>query len=89
MSANLENGPKMRSENDLLACVADRQDRGAFALLFNRLAPRVKSYMMKLGAAPDVAEEIAQETFVTVWRKAIQFDAKKGLGDYLDFYDSA
>jgi len=77
MSANLENGPKMRSENDLLACVADRQDRGAFALLFNRLAPRVKSYMMKLGAAPDVAEEIAQEIFVTVWRKAIQFDAKK------------
>lgn len=77
MSAKIENGPNIRSENALLVSVAMMQDREAFALLFDRFAPRVKSYMMKLGAEPDVAEEIAQETFVMVWRKAVQFDAEK------------
>jgi len=33
--------------------------------------------MMKLGASPDIAEEITQETFVSVWRKAQQFDQRK------------
>lgn len=65
------------SDNELLVRVATRQDRDAFARLFKGLSPRVKSYMMKLGAAPDTAEEIAQETFVTVWRKAAQFDRSK------------
>ena len=65
------------SHSDLLARVGTSQDRDAFATLFEALAPRVKAYMMKLGATPDTAEEITQETFVKVWRKAAQYDPNK------------
>ena len=59
---------------DLLALVATRQDRAAFAELFAYYAPRVKSYLMRLGADNAQAEEIAQDVMVTVWRKAALFD---------------
>jgi RNA polymerase sigma-70 factor (ECF subfamily) len=58
----------------LVAAVADRADRDAFGQLFAHFAPRVKSLMLKNGAGHDLAEEIAQETLLLVWRKAPQFD---------------
>jgi RNA polymerase sigma-70 factor (ECF subfamily) len=57
-----------------IADIAARQDRESFARLFAHCAPRVKSYLMKLGARPDLAEELAQETMLVVWRKAAYFD---------------
>ena len=77
MILNEDPGPLELSETDLLMRVAAGQDRQAFARLFEKLAPRVKAYMMKLGARPEFAEEVAQETFITVWRKASQFDRRK------------
>lgn len=59
---------------DLLNAVAERQDRAAYAELFAYYAPRVKSYLMRLGADNAQAEEIAQDVMVTVWRKASLFD---------------
>ena len=59
---------------DWLAAVAARGDREAFAGLFQWFAPRVKRYMQRLGADPDTAEDLAQETLVQVWRKAAQYD---------------
>jgi RNA polymerase sigma-70 factor (ECF subfamily) len=50
------------------------KDRAAFSLLFQRFAPRVKSYMLKLGATPAAAEELAQDTLLAVWRKAESYD---------------
>jgi len=58
----------------LIAAVAARADRAAFAELFEHFAPRVKSYMLRLGAPPEAAEELAQEALLTVWRKAGAFD---------------
>ncbi|HEY1749977.1 MAG TPA: sigma-70 family RNA polymerase sigma factor [Caulobacteraceae bacterium] len=52
-------------------------DRTAFADLFGHFAPRVKSYLLRLGAAPALAEELAQETLLAVWRKAAGFDPAK------------
>lgn len=63
-------------EARLLRRVAAR-DRAAFAELFSLIAPRIKGYLMKLGAAGGAAEEIAQDVMLTVWRKADQFDPKK------------
>lgn len=60
--------------NRLLLAIAGRQDRAAFAELFNFAAPRVKSYMMRTGSPPELAEEIAQEAMLQVWRKASHFD---------------
>jgi RNA polymerase sigma-70 factor (ECF subfamily) len=57
-----------------IVSIAQRGDRDAFARLFSHFAPRVKSYMLRLGAAPDAAEELAQETLLTVWRRAASFD---------------
>jgi RNA polymerase sigma-70 factor (ECF subfamily) len=59
---------------DLLGAVATRQDRNAFAELFAYYAPRVKSYLLRLGADNALAEEIVQDVMVTVWRKAGLFD---------------
>ncbi len=61
----------------MIAAIADRADRGAFAALFSHFAPRVKSYLLRLGADPRLAEELAQETLLTVWRKAAAFDPAK------------
>lgn len=61
----------------LLGLVAAKQDRSAFTELFAFFAPRVKAYLMRLGAPPVEAEEIAQDVMVTVWRRAETFDASR------------
>ena len=62
--------------NALLCSVAD-QDRAAFAALFAHFAPRVKSYMLRLGSDSTQAEELAQEALATVWRKADRYDPSR------------
>jgi RNA polymerase sigma-70 factor, ECF subfamily len=59
---------------DLMNAIAARQDRDAFAELFAFYAPRVKAYMLRLGAGSALAEELAQEVMITIWRKAGLFD---------------
>lgn len=60
-----------------LEAVAKNQDRDAFAELFNHFGPRVKAYLMRLGSDDTMAEEVAQDVMVTVWRKAALFDRTK------------
>lgn len=60
-----------------LEAVAKNQDRDAFAELFNHFGPRVKAYLMRLGSDDTMAEEVAQDVMVTVWRKAALFDSTK------------
>ena len=57
--------------------IAATRSRERFALLFARFAPRVKGYLMKLGCQPEQAEELAQETLLTVWRRADTFDSDR------------
>ena len=64
----------------LIAAVAARRDRAAFAALFRQFAPRVKTFMLRGGANAAQAEELAQETLLTVWRKADRFDASRATG---------
>jgi RNA polymerase sigma-70 factor, ECF subfamily len=59
---------------DLIVAIARNQDRAAFARLFEHFAPRIKTLMMQLGAPPVRAEEVAQDTMLSVWRKAHLFD---------------
>jgi RNA polymerase sigma-70 factor (ECF subfamily) len=61
----------------LIQAIALRQDRAAFGLLFRHFAPRVKAWMLRGGAAPAAAEEMAQETLLIVWRKAALFDPSR------------
>lgn len=62
---------------DLLAALAERADRGAFAQLFTHFAPRVKGYLRRLGAGDTLAEELTQEVMLTVWRRAHLFDRRQ------------
>jgi RNA polymerase sigma-70 factor, ECF subfamily len=66
------------SMTDILQRIAEGADVEAFRKLFDAYAPRVKSYMMRQGADADTAEELAQETLLTVWRKAALYSGDKG-----------
>lgn len=67
-----------RTMADLLHRVAANGDTEAFRTLFQTYAPRVKAYMLRQGADPAAAEELAQETLLTVWRKAGLYSNEKG-----------
>lgn len=61
---------------EAVEAVAATADRAAFRTLFERFAPRVKSYMRRLGADDALAEELMQETMLAVWRRAGSYDRK-------------
>lgn len=63
-------GVAAESLSDMIVAIAQSGDREAFAALFKHFAPRVKSYLLRLGASAEAAEELAQETLLTVWRRA-------------------
>jgi RNA polymerase sigma-70 factor, ECF subfamily len=62
---------------ELISAVAERRDREAFTRLFDHFAPRLNAYLRRLGTDPATAEEIAQETMVTLWHKAPQYNPQK------------
>lgn len=62
------------SNDDLIDAVARYRDKAAFAELFSHFAPRLKSYLLRLGTDDSTAEEVVQEAMVMVWRKAESFD---------------
>ncbi len=63
--------------DDLLVAVGHSRNRDAFIRLFEHFAPRIKSFLMKGGLAEDMADELAQETMLTVWQKAAGYNPRK------------
>ena len=63
---------------DLLRRVAERADTTAFRELYQTYGPRVKAFMMRQGTDAATAEDLAQETLFTVWRRASLYAADKG-----------
>jgi len=61
----------------LIEAVASGRDRQAFAELFTHFAPRIKGYMIRLGADSAQADELTQDAMLTVWRKAYTFDRRR------------
>ena len=68
---------KAKSLNRLIESVGSKRDKNAFDQLFQYFSPRLKSFSLRQGSSAQVAEEIAQETMINVWRKAHQFDSQK------------
>jgi RNA polymerase sigma-70 factor (ECF subfamily) len=64
--------------SDLLERIAQHRDPQAFQDLFKLYGPRLRAMMIRQGADADTAEDIAQETLFTVWRKAHLFADNKG-----------
>ncbi len=70
--------------NRMILAIATSGDRVAFAALFKHFAPRLKTFLMRSGLSPTAAEEVAQETMLSVWRKASYFDpAKAGAATWI------
>jgi RNA polymerase sigma-70 factor (ECF subfamily) len=65
-----------QSDEVLLARVAGG-DREAFALVFGAYAPKVKSYLIRLGARGASAEDLMQDAMLSVWRRAASYDGAK------------
>lgn len=62
---------------DCMDRIAEQRSREAFAELFAFYAPRLKSYMLRLGASDGEAEELAQDVMVTAWQKAGMYDRRQ------------
>jgi len=75
---SVEHSGSSFSERDRLAdcieLIATQRSRPAFVQIFEFFAPRLKSYLVRLGSDAYSAEEIMQEVMLNVWRKAEQYD---------------
>ena len=80
LSATRVNTAEHDDRMDFIALMARvcEQDRSAFHQVFAHFGPRVKSLMLKSGADPALAEDIVQDVFVAVWRKAGQYAPERG-----------
>lgn len=63
--------------NELLKRVA-RGDEAAFASFYDLISSRVYGLVLRVVRDPAMAEEVAQEALVEVWRGASRFDSAKG-----------
>lgn len=62
-----------RSEQDRLLLLIKERDRDAFRLLYEETAKNVYGYALSIVKNPQDAEEIMQDTYVTVWNQAGQY----------------
>lgn len=53
-------------------------DREAFALFFDRHAPRALGLLIKLLRSRSDADDVLQDTFCSVWSKAGEYNAQRG-----------
>jgi RNA polymerase sigma factor (sigma-70 family) len=64
--------------------IVEWRDQASFVTLFDYYCPRVKAYLRRLGATDSVAEDLAQEVMLAVWRKAESYDpARAGVGTWI------
>lgn len=66
------------SEIDDLLLATARSDRAAFRLLYDRVSPKLFGIALKICRDRTVAEDVLQEVFTDVWRKARNFDPRRG-----------
>ncbi len=58
-------------------------DDSAFESIYKRYAPRLYYFVYEYIPQDDIAENIVQETFLTLWRKRLNLDEDTNLGAYL------
>lgn len=67
-----------------MRALATQRDKAAFVRLFEYFAPRLIAFFAKAGLPRDAAEEVAQETMITVWNKAALYDpAQAGVATWV------
>ena len=61
-----------------LLIAAGHGDRGAFARLYDASAPTLFAVSLRTLRRRDLAEDVLQEAFLTIWRKARQYRPDRG-----------
>ena len=79
MTAVLDSPVQIPDINKLLPQVADG-DRAALKAVYDATASRLFAILLRMVKRREVAEDLLQDTYVTVWQKAFQFDAARGDG---------
>jgi RNA polymerase sigma factor (sigma-70 family) len=69
--------PAERDELNRLLQQAGRSDQAAFAELYRRTSSKLFGVCLRMLRDRAEAEDVLQETFTTVWRRAATFDAGK------------
>ena len=77
ISDNSDAAVERAAETRLLVELQSHQSSSIFNDLFKRFAPKLKSYLISLGAQHDDAESVVQDVMTTVWTKSHLFDAEK------------
>jgi RNA polymerase sigma-70 factor, ECF subfamily len=72
-----ERGKEKGRDRELLGRVA-QGDVAALRVLYNEQAPRALAVARRILRNAEEAEDIVQETFLELWRRAPQFDGRKG-----------
>ncbi len=63
--------------NTCLERIASTGDKHMYMDFYDHFAPRLKSWLLGVAKDDVLAEELTQETMMTVWRKSKQYDSKK------------
>ena len=69
--------PEPVNLNFLLERVAN-SDKAALKSLYGLISARLFAVLLRMVRRREVAEDLLQDVFVTVWRKAHQFDVRRG-----------
>jgi len=70
-------GDKLTVLTECIDRIAERQDRDAFAELFDHYAPLIRAYSLAREPGADlVADELVQEVMTRVWLKADKYNSK-------------
>jgi RNA polymerase sigma-70 factor (ECF subfamily) len=73
----MRGGTESLSDVELLERIAGR-DRLAFRTFYDRHAPRTHGVVRHLCGSDEAAEDLLQDVFLLVWRKAASFRAERG-----------
>jgi RNA polymerase sigma factor (sigma-70 family) len=77
MSSPSETQRDLQYWSDQMAQVAATQDQDSFLRIYDHFAPRLKRYLLGLGANSNKAEDLVQDAMLRAWRGARQFDASR------------
>lgn len=67
---------KMRMRDNLIA-IGKNRDQNAFQDFYDHFSGRIKSFLIGKGMEESIAEELAQEIMLTVWRRAESYKPEK------------
>lgn len=73
----------IRSDEELIRDIAERQDEASFGEIINRYSEKVHNLALRISRSQEDTEEIMQDVFVTVFKKVDKFEGKAAFSSWL------